>query len=94
MPSSEIRLKKCDNPEKQLYILKNHNARGDIMKNNDWINPRINRGALRDVQIIEAGAVSDLRKTFLSTNLSGTQVSDVYTHRMPIQQSNFGLVYP
>jgi len=35
MPSPEIRLKKCDNPEKQLYILKNHNARGDIMKNND-----------------------------------------------------------
>jgi len=64
------------------------------MKNNDWTNPRINWGALRDVQIIEAGAVPDLRKTFSSTNLSGTQIPDVYTHRMPIQQSNFGLVYP
>ena len=48
------------------------------MKNNDCPNLRINRGALRDVQIIEAGAVSDLRKTFLSTNLSGTQILDVY----------------
>jgi len=64
------------------------------MKNNDWTKPRINRGALRDVQIIEAGAVPDLWKTFSSTNLSGTQIADVYTHRMPIQQSNFGLVYP
>ena len=64
------------------------------MKNNDWTNLRINGGALRDVQIIEAGAAPDLRKTFSSTNLSGTQIADVYTHRMPIQQSNFGLVYP
>ena len=50
------------------------------MKNNDWANHRINLGALRDVQIIEAGAVPDLRKTFSFTNLSGNQIPDVYTH--------------
>ena len=48
------------------------------MKNNDWTKPRIKWGALRDDQIIEAGAVPDLRKTFSSTNLSGTQILDVY----------------
>ena len=63
---------------KNVIILKNHNARGDIMKNNDWTNPRINWGALRDVQIIEVGAVPDLRKTLSSTKLSGTQIPDVY----------------
>ena len=34
------------------------------MKNNDGANSRINWGALRDVQVIEAGAAPDQRKAF------------------------------
>jgi len=34
------------------------------MKNNDGANSLINWGALRDVQLIEAGAAPDQRKAF------------------------------
>ncbi len=44
--------------------MKKHNARGYCMKNNDGANSRINWGALRDVQVIEAGAAPDQRKAF------------------------------
>ena len=44
--------------------MKKHNTRGYCMKNNDGANSRINWGALRDVQLIEAGAAPDQRKAF------------------------------